>query len=86
LRLKAISKDEHTTGGLNTSGGVTSQKRQCDFGSFVPARASVSPPLLPSRWDVIGNAREAVLAEEVENDRKKLKKMYKLMTHKKETI
>jgi len=25
--------------------GVAPQKRQCDFGSFAPARAAVSPPL-----------------------------------------
>ena len=32
-------------GRFRASGGVAPQKRQCDFGSFAPARASVNPRL-----------------------------------------
>jgi len=31
-------------GRFGAMAGVAPQKRQCDFGSFAPARASVSPP------------------------------------------
>ena len=32
-------------GRFRASGGVAPQKRQCDFGSFAPARAAVNPRL-----------------------------------------
>ena len=35
----------HCTQRFRASGGVAPQKRQCDFGSFAPARAAVNPRL-----------------------------------------
>ena len=44
-RIQVIEKCTATNKRFGAMAGVAPHKRQCNFGGFAPARASVSPPL-----------------------------------------
>jgi hypothetical protein len=50
-KIVVIFKLCNRHGRFGTMAGVAPQKRHCDFGSFAPSRALVSPATAPSRRD-----------------------------------
>ena len=63
-----MNKCTTANGRFRASGGVAPQKRQCDFGSFAPARAAVKPRLREAASTNVARKRgDSAVDNETEN-------------------
>jgi hypothetical protein len=69
--IEWIQKTPADNGRFRASGGVAPQKRQCDFGSFAPARAVVNPRLREAASTLAASGRHRRQTNKKDNETRK---------------